>query len=34
MITILDFGISVIESMIGITDKGAEVLTPLELDWM
>lgn len=34
MITILDFGISVIESMIAITSKGSENLTPLKLDWM
>ena len=24
----------VIESMVAITGKGAEVLTPLEVDWM
>jgi Xaa-Pro aminopeptidase len=34
MIVILGFGIVVIESMVAITGKGAEVLTPLKLDWM
>jgi Xaa-Pro aminopeptidase len=34
MIVILDFGTIVIESMVAITEKGIEVLTPLELDWM
>jgi Xaa-Pro aminopeptidase len=34
MIVILNFGTVVIESMVAITQKGAEVLTPLKLDWM
>lgn len=34
MITMLDFGTIVIESMVAITGKGNEVLTPLEVDWM
>jgi ABC-type proline/glycine betaine transport system permease subunit len=34
MIVILDLGTIVIESMVAITGKGAEVLTPLEVDWM
>jgi Xaa-Pro aminopeptidase len=34
MVVILDFGTIVIESMVAITEKGVEVLTPLELDWM
>jgi Xaa-Pro aminopeptidase len=34
MIVILNFGTVVIESMIAITKKGSEVLTPLKLDWM
>jgi len=34
MIVILGFGIVVIESMVAMTGKGAEVLTPLKLDWM
>ena len=31
---ILGFGTVVIESMVAITRKGAEVLTPLGVDWM
>ena len=34
MIVILDVGTVVIESMVAITEKGAEVLTPFEVDWM
>jgi len=34
MIVILGLGTIVIESMIAITQKGAEVLTPLKLDYM
>lgn len=34
MIVILGVGTIVIESMVEITQKGAEVLTPLSLDWM
>jgi Xaa-Pro aminopeptidase len=34
MITMLDFGTIVIESMVAVTEKGNEVLTPLEVDWM
>ena len=34
MIVIQNFGTIVIESMVGFTEKGATVLTPLKLDWM
>lgn len=34
MISIMDFGIVLIESMVSFTRKGAEVLTPLKLEWM
>ena len=34
MIVILNFGTVVIESMVAITQKGSEVLTPLKVDWM
>lgn len=34
MIVIQNFGTIVIESMVGFTQKGANVLTPLKLDWM
>jgi Xaa-Pro dipeptidase len=34
MIVILDVGTVVIESMVAITEKGVEVLTPFEVDWM
>jgi Xaa-Pro aminopeptidase len=34
MFVILNVGTIVIESMVGFTNKGAEVLTPYKLDWM
>ena len=34
MIVILDVGTIVIESMVAITEKGSEVLTHFEVDWM